>query len=77
MRRAFRLAADERGGTTTEYALIAGLIALMTITGVKVADLTFDLRAEQLAAAQKEPAVAAARSPGEEIITGSIRRRAE
>ena len=75
-----RWRADERGGATIEYGVIAVLIALVMVAGVRAFEVTMEFRAKRIAAALERSdggATAAIRNAGDDIVTGSIRRKGE
>ena len=73
MPRGLDIPADERGQRTIEYALGAGLVALVTVTGVNLADVMLNARAGLPAATfDQAREVIATRAGDDDIITGSI-----
>ncbi|MDQ0327277.1 Flp pilus assembly pilin Flp [Rhodopseudomonas julia] len=66
----------EAGNSTTEYALIAALIAVVSVAGVKLTSYNLDKLATELAMQRMDTGalVAAKEDPEDTIITGSIRR---
>ncbi|WP_205649953.1 Flp family type IVb pilin [Afifella aestuarii] len=66
---------DDAGNSTSEYALIAALIAVVSVAGVKLTSYSLDKLATELAMQRMDAgALVAARDERDDsIITGSIR----
>ncbi|MBK1623636.1 Flp family type IVb pilin [Afifella marina] len=66
---------DDAGNSTSEYALIAALIAVVSVAGVKLTSYSLDKLATELAMQRMDAGalVAASEDREDTIITGSIR----